>query len=626
MMQIKDLGERWILRLIIIMPLVTLAILTVVITAFYIEKMNAYFQENNRQFMSEYVAGEKRKGEVYVKDIAILASYITEHLDEKIKGELDARLDIAYNAAELIYEKYHKRRPKKEVKERIIDALSAMTWYGEQNYIFVTDYEGNNILSGNQDLMGKNLSAWQDADGRAIILEEIQVARKYGEGYIETRFRAETGVQLMKVKDFGHYEWFFGSGIHKERALKKAKEQLLELIKRGPKESSGYIAIFEGERPLYFSEDDEDELSSSMRKKMREHLQDKDGWLELPQENAHIYVKYIEALDWHVIYGFKKAYFATMLEEQQHKIEQNFDEEVRFIIEASAAIALLVGLLSFIVSRRIIVIIEEYKEALELREAELRELNHSLEERVREEVAAHRRKEKMLIQQSKMAAMGDMISMIAHQWRQPLNQMSYVLMNIDAAYEYKELTSKYLDEKVREGTKLLEYMSHTIDDFKNFFRPDKARSEEQISALLEHTVSLVKKSLDSHEITLETELKSDARLMVYRNELIQVVLNLITNAKDAVVMNGVASPKIVLSIVDDAAAVEITVCDNGGGIAPGVKEKIFEPYYSTKGEQRGTGLGLYMAKTIVEEHLNGTITVENRDGGACFRVVLKREV
>jgi len=626
MMQIKDLGERWILRLIIIMPLVTLAILTVVITAFYIEKMNAYFQENNRQFMSEYVAGEKRKGEVYVKDIAILASYITEHLDEKIKGELDARLDIAYNAAELIYEKYHKRRPKKEVKERIIDALSAMTWYGEQNYIFVTDYEGNNILSGNQDLMGKNLSAWQDADGRAIILEEIQVARKYGEGYIETRFRAETGVQLMKVKDFGHYEWFFGSGIHKERALKKAKEQLLELIKRGPKESSGYIAIFEGESPLYFSEDDEDELSSSMRKKMREHLQDKDGWLELPQENAHIYVKYIEALDWHVIYGFKKAYFATMLEEQQHKIEQNFDEEVRFIIEASAAIALLVGLLSFIVSRRIIVIIEEYKEALELREAELRELNHSLEERVREEVAAHRRKEKMLIQQSKMAAMGDMISMIAHQWRQPLNQMSYVLMNIDAAYEYKELTSKYLDEKVREGTKLLEYMSHTIDDFKNFFRPDKARSEEQISALLEHTVSLVKKSLDSHEITLETELKSDARLMVYRNELIQVVLNLITNAKDAVVMNGVASPKIVLSIVDDAAAVEITVCDNGGGIAPGVKEKIFEPYYSTKGEQRGTGLGLYMAKTIVEEHLNGTITVENRDGGACFRVVLKREV
>ena len=626
MMQIKEIGERWILRLIIIMPLVTLAILTVVITAFYIEKMNAYSQENNRRFMSEYVAGEKRQGEVYVKDIATLASYITEHLDEKIKGELDARLDIAYNAAELIYAKYHKRRPKKEVKERIIDALSAMTWYGEQNYIFVTDYEGNNILSGNQDLMGKNLSAWKDADGRAIILEEIQVARKYGEGYIETRFRAETGVQLMKVKDFGHYEWFFGSGIHKERALKKAKERLLELIKRGPKESSGYIAIFEGERPLYFSEDDEDELSSSMRKKMREHLQDKDGWLELPQENAHIYVKYIEALDWHVIYGFKKAYFTMMLQEQQRKIEQNFDEEVRFIIEASAAIALLVGLLSFIVSRRIIVIIEEYKAALELRESELRELNHSLEERVREEVAAHRRKEKMLIQQSKMAAMGDMISMIAHQWRQPLNQMSYVLMNIDAAYEYKELTPKYLDEKVREGTKLLEYMSHTIDDFKNFFRPDKARSEEQISALLEHTVSLVKKSLDSHEITLATELKSDVRLMVYRNELIQVLLNLITNAKDAVVMNRVASPKIVLRIVDDAAAVEITVCDNGGGIAPGVKEKIFEPYFSTKGEQRGTGLGLYMAKTIVEEHLNGTITVENRDGGACFRVVLKREV
>lgn len=621
-MMIRNLGERWTLRLIIITPLVALAMLTVVITSFYIDKMNFYFKANAERYMSEYISGQKRQGEVYVKDINTLAQFIHNNLEADIKVTLDERLKLACNTANTIYDKYHHKLSRHDVQERIIDALSAMSWYGEKNYIFITDYEGNSIVSGSQDLKRRNLSGWEDVDGRAVVLEEIQKVRKYGEGYINTRFRAETGIQTIKVKDFGHYHWFFGSGIHHERTLTKKKKALLKLIKQAPRNGSGYIAIFEKNRPLYISETNSSELSTSVIALMQKHLAEKDGWLELPKESAHVYVKYFEPFNWHIVYGFKKAYFDAMLHQQQQKVRDNFDEEVNFVIIASAIIAFLVGVLTFIVSRRIIVIIEEYRRELDVQELELRELNNSLEERVEKALFAQREKEKMLIQQSKMAAMGDMISMIAHQWRQPLNQMSYVLMNIESAYEYKEMTPKYMDEKVKEGTKLLEYMSHTIDDFKNFFKPDKEESQEQVCEVVEKTISLIKKSLESHKIALKIDYDCDVSLMLYRNELIQVILNLLANAKDALVMADVADPLITVRVQKEEHYVVILVCDNATGVSTSIQEKIFEPYFTTKGEKSGTGLGLYMAKTIVQEHLHGNLSVYNNDDGACFKISL----
>jgi len=623
-MNLKTLRERWTLRLISITPLAAIAILTVVITSFYIDKLNYYFNENAKRYLDEYIIGEKAQGEEFVKDIEILADYDFEHLEESVKKELDERLLIAHKTATFIYSKYHGKLSEREIKERIIDALSSMTWYGMENYIWITDYEGNSILSGNRELQEKDIAAFSDADGRAIILEEIQIARKYGQGYLKTRYKKGESLKIVKVVDFSQFGWLFGSAIHLDRAMNEKKKELLHLIETAPKDASGYIALFEDSKPIFVSVKDEKELSSTLMAKMEQHLGKEKGWVELPQENAHIYISDLEPFNWHIVYGFRKAFFDSVLQDQQTRMKKEVDQEIRFVLYASIFIAMLVGILTFIVSRLIIRIIQRYKAALENREAELRQLNASLQEQVQAEVHAHREKEKMLIQQSKMAAMGDMISMIAHQWRQPLNQMSYVLMNIEAAYEYKELTPAYMNDKVKEGTKLLEYMSHTIDDFKNFFKPDKARTREQISEVVDHTVRLIEKSMESYKIVLEIEVRTDARLLVYRNELMQVLLNIISNAKDALVNSGVTDPKITISIYEEEGSVVILLCDNGGGVDEAIKEKIFDPYFSTKGAKSGTGLGLYMAKTIVEEHLNGEISVFNRPEGACFSLRLMK--
>lgn len=621
-MKLSPLSERWTLRLIIITPLAALAIMTVVITSFYIDKLDYYFKANAARYLSEYIDAEKRQGESYVKELETLAEFTNSNLETEVKKELDARLKLAHRTASYIYDKYHGKISNKAIKQRIIDALYNMRWFGIQNYVWITDYEGNNILTHSPSLKGKNISALTDADGRAVILEEIQKVRKYGEGYIKTRFRHETSEQLEKVVDFGHFEWYFGTGVHLDRVLEEKKSAILALLKKAPNERFGYIAVFEDKKPLYLSAEAKTDLTAKTLERIESKAPEMQGWLEFPQENLYIYAHQYKPFNWTIVYGFKKAYFASMLNEQQQRTKKEFDAQIQRIIIVSAAIALLVALLTFIVSRNIITIIREYKAALEAQEQNLLDLNTSLEARVEKEVRSKREKEKMLIQQSKMAAMGDMISMIAHQWRQPLNQMSYVLMNIESAYEYKEMTPEYMQKKVKEGTKLLEYMSHTIDDFRNFFRPDKERSYEQVSEVIEQTVSLIQKSLDAHKVKVILNLESKTRLLVYRNELLQVLLNLISNARDAVLASGVETPTIKIDLHDEADAVIIDISDNGGGVDERIQEKIFEPYFSTKGEKSGTGLGLYMVKTIVEKHLNAQINVKNKDQGACFSVRL----
>jgi len=388
------LNERCTLRLIIITPLVAIAILTVVITSFYVDKLNYYFHENAARYLDEYVISEKRQGEELIKDINILTKYSAEHLEESVKEELDARLKIAYRTAEFIYDKYKGRLSNKAIKERIIDALSSMSWHGKTNYIWITDYDGESIHSGSRDLQNVNISSWKDADGRAIILEEIQIARKYGEGYLKTRFRPGASLQIEKVVDFKHFNWYFGSGIHLDRALQQKKEALLDLIEKAPKDNSGYVVLFEKKEPIYFTQEHEKELSKSCLEKIRKNHEQENGWIELPKEDAHIYTHYCEAFDLHIVYGFKKSYFSSMLQDQQSKMKKEIDREIKFIILASGVIAFLVGVLSFIVSRHIIGIIQNYKGELENRELELRELNASLQERVAEEVNEHREKEK----------------------------------------------------------------------------------------------------------------------------------------------------------------------------------------------------------------------------------------
>jgi len=257
-------------------------------------------------------------------------------------------------------------------------------------------------------------------------------------------------------------------------------------------------------------------------------------------------------------------------------------------------------------------------EQLALKGKQLLALNQELQQRVDTTVSELRQKDQVLISQGRQAAMGDMIGNIAHQWRQPLNALSMLIANLQFAMRDNELTAERLDESANTANRLIQKMSTTINDFRNFFSPDKDIVAFSALNQIRQAVALVEDSFKNNNITIEIRTENDCILKGFPNEYSQVLLNLLGNAKDAILESGSTPGHIVIALSKHAGKGTVTVSDNGGGIPEKIRDKIFEPYFSTK--SMGTGIGLYMSKMIIERNMHGIIAAYPVAGGTEFRV------
>ncbi len=270
--------------------------------------------------------------------------------------------------------------------------------------------------------------------------------------------------------------------------------------------------------------------------------------------------------------------------------------------------------------------VEERTYELEEKSKELEELNKTLDERVKKESAKSRKNEQLLIQQSRQAAMGEMIGNIAHQWRQPLNALGLVLQNIHFAYQMDELNDEFMQNSIDKGKKLTKSMSKTIDDFRNFFKPNKIKENFNLSLVIKNTIELLEASYNNNNITLKTELDESIVIEGYPSEFSQVILNILSNAKDALIEHKKHNRQVFIKLIQEDTNVFITIEDNAGGIPEDIITKIFDPYFTTKEEGKGTGIGLYMSKMIIENNMSGKISVQNEENGAFFTIILKKNL
>lgn len=233
--------------------------------------------------------------------------------------------------------------------------------------------------------------------------------------------------------------------------------------------------------------------------------------------------------------------------------------------------------------------------------------------------------EEIMVSQSRQAAMGDMLSMIAHQWRQPLGVIAMSANNIHAMLDLGEkIEPKALKDFIKTIENQTQYLSKTVDDFREFFKPDTQKETVLLDTIFQKLNTLVDKALENNNITLTLPKQSGIKIKTYQNQLIQVLLNIVNNAKDAIKERNPSKRNITITLKTTKDKVNINICDSGGGIDNEVISKLTQPYVTTKGKN-GTGLGLYMSEIIVTRHLGGTINWRNENDGACFEIELERE-
>ena len=233
-----------------------------------------------------------------------------------------------------------------------------------------------------------------------------------------------------------------------------------------------------------------------------------------------------------------------------------------------------------------------------------------------------RKRDKILFQQQKLVSMGEMIENIAHQWRQPLSQINSSVLVIDNYLDTQYKHYEKIESKLLEIEDLTLYMSKTIDSFKNFFNPHKVHTTFAIKTVIEASLLILQNSIESNSIEIEYHVDKKSNYFGLEDELQQVLIIILNNAKDALIEKKILNAKIMIEVVEKENSYLISITDNAGGVDEAIIDKIFEPYFTTKHKSQGTGLGLYISKLIIQENMNGSLNVKNSKNGAIFEIEL----
>ena len=615
-------NEKSLINIIKYTPFIFIISLSLIIS------ISLYFQKQNElEIEKESIKKEylEKNQELIKSEVENLYNFIIrtqEKTEEKLKNSIRQRVLEANNIANRIYNENKDTKTKNEIIKMIKDALVDIRFNDGRGYIFIYGFDYECILLPiNRENEGKSVYDFQDSKGLYLGREIVKSLQNKDEAFLTWHYPKPENLEKKDFKKIGFnvhfkpYDWFIGSGEYVVDFEENMKEEILEYISKLKTNENDYFFILDYDKKSLFQKIDNlvdksfQKISSDDEMNLFNEILDlsKNGggfitynYKIIDETTALTKTSYVKALlnwKWIIGKGFFHDYVNKIIEKKSIELNEKFHKKIKNIFIITLILTLILLSISIYISKKLEKKFQDYK-------MELKKQQH------------------ILAQQSKMAAMGEMLGNIAHQWRQPLNNINLLIYYIRDSYGL--ISKEELNETIKNAKLQIDFMSQTIDDFRNFYKPSKEKKLFNIKDSIIQSSKIVKSSLERNSIELKIE-AIEIEIENYENEFEQVIVNILNNAIDAKIIKDKTTKfkaKIEIKIYKENENIFISIFNNCGNIDETIIERIFEPYFTTKFENQGTGIGLYMTKVIIEKNMKGKIEATNKDDGVEFLIKL----
>jgi len=573
--------------LVVVFPLIVLLLYGMLTHMFFFFSQSKEAQKELVKYEKTLMDAQKDTLKEKVENLVQFVRYYDGRSSEKIKEDVKNIVNVTADIANNLYAEHHNSMEKDKLKEIIKSALRKIKFERDIGYLFLLDLQGNTLIHVDEKMVGTNIMHIQDVYGKYILKEFNKVLEEKGEGfvdyywYIVSEDRKEMHYKISFVKMLDCYNWYVGAGEYLKYMKRFVQKDILNYIEANAKFKHGYFFISNSEEEIIFHPLENG--IKDLKKCQKEGFSTDEKYLS--------YTQYIPEYDWYITANKNLEEIRETINSKKVSSAEKEGEHIKtslYILIFTWVISIFLSLyLSMIINRK-----------LKSYEAQLQDANDKL------------------VFQSRQALIGELFSMIAHQWRQPINKIASILALLRFKLMDEKISYKDIDIRCNDIEESVEFMSETIDDFRTFYQPKNESHVVNLKELIEKSIHFLDASVRKKDVKIITELES-IEFKLFGNEFLQVMINIIKNAIDSVDKRG----KIVVKLYSKNRHIIVSISDNGSGIDDASFEKLFDPYYTTK--EDSMGLGLYMTKMIIEKHMKGHIKVKRRSKGACFMIYLK---
>ncbi|WP_321469228.1 cache domain-containing protein [Halarcobacter sp.] len=626
-------SEKNLLDFIKYSPVVIIILIALLVNALIYFQNLKNFEKDMEIYKKNYIETNKEIIKLHVEKVFSLIEEQKENLEEQVKKDLKDRVNEAYAIIENIYNK-NPNTKKETVLTQIKEALRPIRFNEGRGYFYINNLDGNIVLHPiNPNFENTNIYNRNQNETIKSIISSLETLKNKKETFNNLFWYKpnETKIKYEKItfnKVFRPLNIVVGTGEYLNNIRNNIKKEILQYIQNITYGDNGYVLVFDydgyqlahikkeyiGKNRINLTDANGTKITQSIIDKAKEGK----GFISYigtimpstgkPSEKI-TYVRGLQNWEWAIASGFYTKDMMNYLEKKEKELKQINNKSFRKILLISIILSIVLILLASYVSNRLRIFFNTYKK------------------RIKEEIQANRKKDEMLYQQSKMASMGEMIGNIAHQWRQPLNLISTAASGIKLEEDLNILTKESQKNSLDSILRATQYLSKTIDDFREFFNPNKKQSLVSTKSIYERTTDLINVRIQNHNIHIESNVEEFV-IYTYENELNQALINILNNSIDALSALNDRKRTIFFTIKHfDKSKIKkrlnpfkidntkeyllIEIKDNANGIKEEIKDKIFDAYFTTKHQAQGTGIGLYMTYQIITNHLNGDIHVDN---------------